>query len=151
MLILTITFTAQLTALAADTTKTVTSSKAMSIALNPGTTGNSNTITFNFSSLPSNAIVKEIKVDASNASAIGGLGAILAQTLTITSPVGETKTVTWGRGNVTSTSAFIADSARGTWSIYMTGTNVASASSGSQFIGGTKYLSVKMTITYVLE
>lgn len=79
------------------------------------------------------------------------MGAILAQSLTITSPLGESKTVAWGIGNVTSTSAFIADYARGTWSVYMTGKNLAPASSSPQFIGGIEYSSVKMEITYVLE
>lgn len=83
-------FASQVTAFAATTSsKTVTSSKAMSVALLPGVTGNSNTITFNFNSLPDKAIVKEV----SNASVIGGKGAILAKILTITSPSGETHTV----------------------------------------------------------
>lgn len=41
-------------------TKTVTAAEDMSIALLPGETGNSNTITFDFQSLPSNAIVEDI-------------------------------------------------------------------------------------------
>lgn len=152
LVVFTMLFAMQLTAFAATTSsKTVTASKAMSIALNPGATGNSNTVTFNFGTLPSNAIVKEITIDASNASVIGGLGAILAQSVTITSPDGVILTTTWGKGNVTTTSAFINDDARGTWSVYMTGRNIAPSSSGSQFIGGTKYSSVKMTIKYILE
>lgn len=143
---------APITANAATTpSKTVTSSKAMSIALQPGETGDSNTITFNFNSLPANAIVTEIKIDASNAKNIGGMGAILAQSVTITDPDGVAQTVTWGKGNVTKTSVFIHDGARGTWSVYMTGRNLAPASAGSRFIGGVKYSSVKMTISYVIE
>ena len=57
---------------ATTSSKTVTSSKAMSVALLPGVTGNSNTITFYFNSLPDNAIVKEVEIDCSNASVIGG-------------------------------------------------------------------------------
>jgi hypothetical protein len=117
-------FASQVTAFAATTSsKTVTSSKAMSVALLPGVTGNSNTITFNFNSLPDKAIVKEVEIDCSNASVIGGKGAILAKSLTITSPSGETHTVSWGKGNVTITNLFIAEKAAGTWSVYMTGTN----------------------------
>ncbi len=41
--------------------------------------------------------------------------------------------------------------AAGTWSVYMTGTNIASPSLGSAFIGGTKYSRPKMTIKYILE
>lgn len=141
-------FASQVTAFAATTSsKTVTSSKAMSVALLPGVTGNSNTITFNFNSLPDKAIVKEV----SNASVIGGKGAILAKSLTITSPSGETHTVSWGKGNVTTTNLFIAEKAAGTWSVYMTGTNIASPNLGSAFIGGTKYSSVKMKVSYILE
>lgn len=151
-LVFTMLFASQITAFAATTSsKTVTSSKAMSIALLPGVTGNSNTITFNFNSLPDNAVVKEVEVDCPGASVIGGKGAILAQKLTITCPSGETHTVGWGRGNVTTTSLFIAEKAAGTWSVYMTGTNIASPSLGSAFIGGTKYSSVKMKVKYILE
>ena len=122
-------FASQVTAFAAGTeSKTVTATKDMSIALMPGVTGDSNTITFNFNSLPDNAIVKEVKIDCSNASVIGGKGAILAQNLTITCPSGETHTVGWGKGNVTTTSLFIAEKAAGTWSVYMTGTNCISKS-----------------------
>lgn len=56
----------------------------------------------------------------------GGKGAILEKSLTITSPSGETHTVSWGKGNVTTTNLFIAEKAAGTWSVYMTGTNIAS-------------------------
>ena len=77
-------FASQVTAFAATTSsKTVTSSKAMSVALLPGVTGNSNTITFNFNSLPDKAIVKEVEIDCSNASVIGGKGAILALQLQV--------------------------------------------------------------------
>lgn len=151
-LVFTMLFASQVTAFAAGTdSKTVTATKDMSIALMPGATGDSNTITFNFNSLPDNAIVKEVKIDCSNASVIGGKGAILAQSLTITSPSGETHTVGWGKGNVTTTNLFIAEKAAGTWSVYMTGTNIASPSLGSAYIGGTKYSRVKMTITYIEE
>ena len=75
----------------------------------------------------------------------------MAQSLTITSPSGETHTVSWGRGNVTTTSLFIAEKAVGTWFVYMTGTNIASPSLGSAFIGGTKYSQPKMAIKYILE
>lgn len=75
-------FASQVTAFAATTSsKTVTSSKAMSVALLPGVTGNSNTITFNFNSLPDKAIVKEVEIDCSNTSVIGGKGAILERAL----------------------------------------------------------------------
>ena len=81
----------------------------------------------------------------------GGKGAILEKSLTITSPSGETHTVSWGKGNVTTTNLFIAEKAAGTWSVYMTGTNIASPNLGSAFIGGTKYSSVKMKVSYILE
>ncbi|NMM61657.1 hypothetical protein HBE96_02910 [Clostridium sp. P21] len=131
--------------------KTVNASRAMSLALYPGQSGYSNTVSFNFIGLPANAIVKSIKVDAGRGTVLGGLGAILPQKIKITNPAGESKEEPWGRGNVTTTSAFIADKAAGVWNVCYYGTNIASPSSGSQFIGGTKYASVKMTIDYVLE
>lgn len=108
-LVFTMLFASQVTAFAADTKATKSANKDMSIALMPGVTGDSNTVAFNFSGLPDNAIVKEVTVDCSSASVIGGKGAILAQSLTITSPSGETHTVSWGRGNVTTTNLFIAE------------------------------------------
>ena len=151
-LVFTMLFASQVTAFAAGTDSvTKTANKDMSIALMPGVTGDSNTITFNLNSLPDNAIVKEVKIDCSNASVIGGKGAILPQNITITSPSGETHTVGWGRGNVTTTNLFVAEKAAGTWYVYMTGTNIASPSSGSAFIGGTKYSRPKITVNYILE
>lgn len=90
-----------------------------------------------------NGLGKEIK--------FGGKEAILAKSLTITSPSGETHTVSWGKGNVTTTNLFIAEKAAGTWSVYMTGTNIASPNLGSAFIRGTKYSSIKMKVSYILE
>ena len=150
-LVFTMLFASQVTVFAAGRRAAKAANRDMSIALMPGVTGDSNTVTFNYNGLPDNAIVKEVKIDCSNASVIGGKGAILAQSLTITSPSGETHTVGWGRGNVTTTNLFIAEKAAGTWSVYMTGTNIASPSLGSAFIGGTKYSRPKMTITYILE
>ena len=49
----------------------------------------------------------------------------MAKSLTITSPSGETHTVSWEKENVTTTNLFIAEKATGTWSVYMTGTNIA--------------------------
>lgn len=63
----------------------------------------------------------------------------------------ETHTVSLGKGNVMITNLFIAEKAAGTWSVYMTGTNIASPNLGSAFIGGTKYSSVKMKVSYILE
>uniref|UniRef100_UPI004056F8F3 hypothetical protein n=1 Tax=Agathobacter sp. TaxID=2021311 RepID=UPI004056F8F3 len=151
LLMLTMVFTLQTTVLAAGTpSKTVKSTKAMSVALLPGETGDSNTITFNFSGLPENAIVKEVEIDCSNATA-SGKGAILPESLTIAAPSGEMQTVSWGSGNITSTSLFIAEEAAGVWSVYMTGTNILPSSAGSAYVGAVKYTSVEMTITYIEE
>ena len=67
------------------------------------------------------------------------------------SVVNESGESSWGKGNVTTTNLFIAEKAAGTWSVYMTGTNIASPNLGSAFIGGTKYSSVKMKVSYILE
>ncbi len=74
----------------------------------------------------------------------------MAKSLTITSPSGETHTVSWGKGNVTTTNLFIAEKAAGTWSVYMTGTNIASPNLGSAFIGY-KIFICKMKVSYILE
>lgn len=142
-------FTTQLTAFASSS-KTVTSRKSMTLVLNPGVTGNSSIATFNFNSLPRNAIVKDVEVKVSGIRNIGsGMGAIVPQSITITNPKQIYKKVSWN-SYIMSTSAFTGDSAQGTWSVYVTGTNVAYGSSAS-FIGAVEYSTVKMTITYTLE
>ena len=62
-LVFTMLFASQVTAFAADTKATKSANKDMSIALMPGVTGDSNTVTFNYNGLPDNAIVKEVKID----------------------------------------------------------------------------------------
>lgn len=79
------------------------------------------------------------------------MGAILAQSLTVTSPNSETHTISWGKGNVTSTDSFTARKASGKWIVFMTGTNIAPSYLGDKFVGGIRYSSVQMTIKYVLE
>lgn len=131
---------------ATNLTKTVTSLKDLSIVASAKETADSNTITFNFSSLPDNAVVKDIKVDCSNYSHIGGMGAIVAQSLTIISPDGVVNIIPWKSGNIISTSLFDGTKGKGVWSVYMTGTNISSS-----YYGGAKYSNVEMTITYILN
>ena len=57
-LVFTMLFASQVTAFAADTKATKSANKDMSIALMPGVTWDSNTVTFNFSGLPDNAMEK---------------------------------------------------------------------------------------------
>lgn len=133
-----------------SSSQTVTASQTMSLVLYPGQSSYSNIVTFNFNKLPSNAIVKDVKV-AATAYKHSGLGAILAERLRVTDPVGDTQEVAWGRGNITDISTFVAKKAAGTWSVSYYGVNLASASSGTQFIGAVEYKPVTMTITYILE
>ncbi|SFO04384.1 hypothetical protein SAMN04487831_106168 [Pseudobutyrivibrio sp. UC1225] len=140
-----------LTAIAA-TSSSVTSRSAMSLALEPGRTGTSNTISFKFNGLPDNAMVDSIKIDCTDAKKIGnGMGAIAPMSMTITNPSGFVQNVPWGSGNITNTSVFNDLSAKGTWQISMTGRNVAPITAGSRFVAGVKYSNVKMTITYYIE
>ena len=140
-----------ITAIAA-TSSSVTSRTAMSLALEPGRTGSSNSISFKFNGLPDNAMVDSIKIDCTDAKKIGnGMGAIAPMSLTITNPDGIIQTVQWGSGNVTNTDVFDDFSAKGTWQIRMTGRNVAPITAGSRFVAGVKYSNVKMTITYYIE
>lgn len=138
-------------AYASSTSATVTSSKEMGLFLNAGQSGYSNIITFDFSSLPANAIVKEIKLDAGNVRVGKGLGAIMPQRLRITNPAFETKEVGWDRGKATTISAFTADKAAGIWSVSYYGTNIAPSSGGPRFFCAVEYQSVKLTIAYILE
>lgn len=147
MLVFILFITSQASIIAAtNLTKTITAIKDMSIFVNAAETKDSNTITFNFNGLPDNAIVKDIKVDCSNYSHTGGMGAIVAQSLTIISPDGIVNTIPWKSGNIISTSLFDGTKGTGIWSVYMTGTNISSS-----YYGGAKYSNVEMTITYVLN
>ena len=140
-----------ITAIAA-TSSSVTSRTAMSLALEPGRTGTSNTISFKFNGLPDNAMVDSIKIDCTDAKKIGnGLGAIAPMSMTISNPSGFVQNVPWGSGNITNTSVFNDLSAKGTWQISMTGRNVAPITAGSRFVAGVRYSNVKMTITYYIE
>lgn len=141
-------FVSQLTVFAATREASFTADKDMSIALMPGVTGDSNTITFRVS-LPAGATVTEVKIDCSRAASLGGKGAVMAQTVTITSPSGETHTIGWGSGNVSKTTLFTGEDPNGTWTVYMTGRNISSASLGSAYIGGTKYTKPTLTISYI--
>lgn len=143
--------TYSVSAYSTSSSKTVTANKAMSLALDAGASGYSNTVTFNFNSLPSNAIVKDITVNAGTGKSMGGLGAVGAWKLKVTSPKYEEQEYAWGRGNVTKVTGFTAEKAKGIWSAAYYGINAASANGGPRFVGGTKYSSPKMTITYILE
>lgn len=139
---------AQLTAFAA-TSKTVTANKAMSVTLYPGKEGDSNIVSFDFSSLPEGAQVTEISINATNVTH-SGKGGLLAESITVTSPQGLTREVGWGSGNKTTVTGFTAQQARGTWRIYMTAKNISSSNLGARYVGSLKYSSVKMTIKYVV-
>ena len=126
--------------------------KAMSIALNPGEIGDSNTISFRFNGLPERAVVESVRIDCTNAQRIGnGMGAIAPMSITITAPGNFTETVSWGSGNVTRTDRFNDLFAKGTWQIHMTGRNIAPANAKPNFVGGVKYTNVKMYIEYHIE
>lgn len=130
---------------AASSSKTVTSYETMSLYLPKQTTGNSNSITFNFSSLPEDAIVTKILVDASTGMTSGGNGAIVSNNVFIKGPdMNNYVSTPWGSGNKTTiTTGVIGKLAKGTWSIYYNGSNVSTLSDAYK-----QYKNVKVTIHY---
>lgn len=150
ILVVMVTMISQISVFAATkSSKTVMSISDMSISVMPGETGKSNTITFNFYGLTEDSIVQEVQIDCSNVSRIGGKGVIMAQSIVITAPDGTTEIIPWKSGNVMKTSLFSGKHGKGTWTVYMTGTNLASSSKDSSYIAGVKYSNVDMKITYV--
>jgi len=137
------------TTLAASSSKTVTSGDTMSLTLAQQTSGDSSVATFNFSGLPSDAVVTKVVVDANSGLTYGGNGAIVSNRVHIKNDSMDNYTsAPWGSLNKTEiTTGVIGQPAAGTWSIYYNGTNV-SILAGSSW---KKYSSPKLTVYYNYE
>ncbi|KOS64536.1 hypothetical protein FJQ98_00960 [Lysinibacillus agricola] len=133
------------TTLAASSSKTVTSRDTMSLSLAKQASGDSNVITFNFSGLPSDAVVTKVVVDANSGITYGGNGAIVSNRVHIKNESMDNYTFApWGSLNKTEiTTGVIGKPAAGTWSIYYNGTNVSTLGSAWK-----SYASPKLTVYY---
>lgn len=103
----------------------------MTIVLNPGQRGNSNTVTIRVSDLPEDAIITKLTV---NMGSMTHSGAVVCNYLTISSSNGRTEQIAWtGQANKTlTTSRFLASAANGTYTISFNATNMSSLDMGTK-------------------
>ena len=118
-------FTMNTTALAASGSQQRSASGKITIALASNTSGSSNIVTFNFSSLPSGAVVKRIVV-STPLSRHSGTDAIRLDGYCIAAPQGEIGYFPVYSGSSMTIYAFEGVSAKGTWSMYLDATCLGS-------------------------
>lgn len=116
---------------------------SMGLFLNAGQSGVSSSTSVLFTTLPSTAKIRSIKVEPGrNTSA--GMGAIVGTNLMITSPDGITESLAWSPHSMSSNSIFLNHSAKGVWELKFSAQNISSYNYGSL-----SYKSAKITISYV--
>jgi len=128
--------------LAASVTKTA--SNTASVYLTPGNSGQTNTISFKFTTLSSDAVVSSVKVTAP-LSSHSGTAAIVVNSFVVTSQEGTMVTIPVSSGNAATTTAFNGENAKGTWTMYINCSSPSGGLSGSY--GMSKYKPT-MTINY---
>ena len=124
--------TTPMTTFAATGNNPYKASSKMTIVLNPGQRGNSNTVSIRVSDLPEDAIITKLTVNTGSMTYSGG--AIVCNYLTISSSNGRTEQIGWtGQANKTlTTSRFLASAANGTYTISFNATNMSSLDSGKK-------------------
>lgn len=143
LVMMTMVFALSVPALAASSSKTVTSSGIMGLYLEPSESGDSNVITFNVSGLPQNAVVTKVIIN------VGGnvtwSGSILPNKIFIkNSSMTNYVSVPWGSiDGMEITTGLVGKPAAGTWSVYYNGTNLSKSNVGAKSYGG-----VKLTVYY---
>ncbi|MDE6432673.1 MAG: hypothetical protein K2L07_00415 [Lachnospiraceae bacterium] len=136
-------FSLQVTPVFAASAEKTASAKA-SIYLTPGTSGTTNTVNFSFTTLSSDAIVKEIKVTAP-LTKHQGTAAVIVNSFVVVSPSGTIVTIPVASGNSATTTAFNGEKAKGTWRMYI---NCSCPSGGLPNAYGSSEYRPTMTITY---
>ena len=131
VMVMTLMLTTSMTAFAATGSRTYKASSKMTIVLNPGQRGNSNTVTIRVSDLPEDAIITKLTV---NTGSMTYSGAVVCNNLTISSSNGRTEQIAWtGQANKTlTTSRFLASAATGTYTISFNATNMSSLDIGTK-------------------
>ena len=129
------------------------------MALDAGESGTSLPVNFRFSTIPSNAKVQSIEIDPGkgivNNNISDMLGAVLFENIYITSPQGEKVTLAWKASGMTDNTYFLNETAKGTWTAYVSGTNITRPTGDPLWdlraFGSLVYESPQMTISYVVE
>lgn len=141
---------------AREMTKTVTSTKSLGLALNPGQSATTAPATFRFS-LPSNAKVRSVELIPGRGSVNTGgssmKGNVVFDDVVITSPKRKTVVLTWKSKGMKTTN-FANEFANGTWTVQASGRNITPVFGGPSFVsyfGNLIYKNPQMKITYVTE
>ncbi|MVB09683.1 hypothetical protein CAFE_03480 [Caprobacter fermentans] len=155
------TVNAQLEAMpyASADSRTVTANKSLGLALDPGASGWSMPVTFRFSSLPSNAVVRSIAINPGrgviNNNNRNMLGLIVISKIEVTSPRGKTADISWRPYGMTDDVDFLQQQASGNWTALVYGTNITRPTGDRMMdlrsFGSISYKSAQMTVSYVLE
>ncbi|MDE6626445.1 MAG: hypothetical protein K2K56_08760 [Lachnospiraceae bacterium] len=124
-------------------TDTKTANTKASIYLTPGTSGTTNTVSFNFTSLSPDATVKGLKITAP-LTKHQGTAAVIVNSFVVISPSGTIATIPVASGNSATTSAFNGEKAKGTWRMYI---NCSCPSGGLPNAYGSSTYNPTMTIT----
>ncbi len=144
---------------ATESSKTVTASSTLGLTLKPGTSGYSPLVDFRFTTLPTNAKVRSIEIDPGrgviNNNSVNMKGSVLFTSLAVRSPSLTVKSYSWNSQGITDDSSFYNESARGTWTIQVSGMNLTKPVGDplwdAMLVGSLAYKSVKMTVSYVVE
>lgn len=137
----------------------MTASSTLGLTLNPGTSGYSPLVDFRFTTLPTNAKVRSIEIDPGrgviNNNSVNMKGSVLFTSLAVRSPSLTVKSYSWNSQGITDDSSFYNESARGTWTIQVSGMNLTKPVGDplwdAMLVGSLAYKSVKMTVSYVVE
>lgn len=131
VMVMALMLTTSMTAFAATGSRTYKASSKMTIVLNPGQRGDSNTVSIRVSGLPEDAIITKLTV---NTGTMSYSGAVVCNSLTISSSNGRTEQIGWtGQANKTlTTSKFLASAANGTYTISFNATNMSSLDLGTK-------------------
>lgn len=139
--------------------RTVSADKTLSLALDPGKSGQTLPVQFRFSTLPENAEVQSIEILPGRATINNNnlhmTGAVVFTSMKILSPNGASTTVSWNPQGMRDKVYFLNEKAKGTWTIVANGTNLARPTGDPiqdlLSVGSLAYKSAKMTISYVVE
>ncbi|MBM6974978.1 hypothetical protein [Intestinimonas butyriciproducens] len=144
---------------ATESSKTVTASSTLGLVLQPGASGYSPLVDFRFTTLPTNAKVRSIEIDPGrgviNDNNINMKGSVLFTSLAVRSPEMNVVSYSWNPQGMTDNSSFYGEQARGTWTIQVSGMNLAKPVGDplwdAMLAGSLAYKSVRMTVSYVVE
>jgi uncharacterized protein (UPF0333 family) len=147
LLVIVLLVSMNVTAFAATGSKTVTTAGPMSISLTrANVSAVSNSLSFNFSSLPANAVVTKVEINGGTMT-FGGQGVITTDRMYVKNVTdGVVASVAWDQffNKAVITSNLLGTAARGQWQVYFSGSKVG----GNGVPAIKSYKNVKLTVYY---